>query len=105
MKLAGSESFFRRLWCSRKHILIVETGFTRPLAQVGVIADTWTHRPFQAVIGAVISLVDMTRRVMVLRIWWIRAEHVGKLRWRLSKRLISIFSSLPDRFGGGWRDL
>ena len=93
LKHEGSENFFRQLWHSRRHILIVEIGFIRPLAHAGAgaIAGTWTHRPFQAMTSTVTSHVDMTQCVMGIMVWLIKTGYNEKLSRQLSRRLINIF--------------
>ena len=95
-KREGSENSFRRLWHSRKHTLIVETGSIRPLAQAGAraIAGIWIQRLCQATPSVVTSHAGMARRTMELLTWLTRIGSAKRLSGRFSRQLIMRLTKL-----------
>ena len=83
LKPVGSENSFRRLWRSKRHILIAGTGSIQPLVQAGarVIADTWSQRPAQVMSDAMTCLMATARLITEPFTQQTKTEH-GKRRSR-----------------------
>ena len=61
---------FKPPWCSSRLIPIAEIEFIQPPIRAKAIAGTWMNQKCLAVRG-----------VVMLKMWWIMAEHEGRPLW------------------------